>query len=100
MQGRAYVPLGRAALAARAWSAEAVKDRRTTVEEKLKAAFSPSELVVNDFSQGCEGGTLQVQIKASAFGGKTHLQRHRLVNDVLKEEIASYHAFTLDAHPE
>lgn len=70
------------------------------MEKKLYDQFSPSNLVVNDFSQGCEGGTLQVQIKAAAFKGKSHLQRHRMVNELLKEEIASYHAFTLEALPE
>jgi len=36
----------------------------------------------------------QVKIVSPAFEGKTLIQRHRLVNDALRDEIAKLHAFS------
>ena len=43
------------------------------------------------------GGThFEVTIKADAFAGKSRLQRHRMVNDILAEDLASsIHALEL-----
>ena len=49
---------------------------------------------VEDKSGGC-GQSFDVKIVSKDFEGKTPLQRHRIVNDALKEEIAQVHAFTL-----
>lgn len=50
-------------------------------------------LFVSDVSGGC-GQAYDVVIVSNQFEGKSTLQRHRLVNDRLKEEIASMHAFS------
>lgn len=50
-------------------------------------------VVVSDVSGGC-GQAFDVIIVSAAFQGLTTLKRHRLVNDALKEEIASMHAFS------
>lgn len=52
-----------------------------------------SALVVNDVSGGC-GQAYDVIIVSEAFSGLNTLKRHRLVNDVLKEQIAQLHAFS------
>ena len=50
-------------------------------------------LFVSDVSGGC-GQAFDVVIVSEQFEGKRTLQRHRLVNDCLKDEIASMHAFS------
>lgn len=45
------------------------------------------------FIGGC-GQAFQAVIVSQQFAGKTMLARHRLVNAVLKEEIAAIHAWT------
>jgi len=48
---------------------------------------------VEDLSDGC-GGKFMVTIVSEKFQGKGLLQRHRLVNACLEEEIKSIHAFS------
>ena len=48
---------------------------------------------VKDISGGC-GQSFEVLIVSNVFDGKPLLQRHRLVNECLKEEISQIHAFT------
>ena len=70
---------------------------RDTITEKLTAAFAPAALEVIDEShhhQGHggwrEGGEthFRVEIVSPAFVGKSRLERHRLVNAALAEELA------------
>lgn len=91
-----------------------------SIEDKLRAEFSPSKLTVVDHSGwaiesllvlqlvvyfsyfltgGCPGGTLEVEIHSEKFAGKAELQRHRMVNKVIKEEIQQFHAFVLRPIP-
>ena len=63
------------------------------IEEKLKAAFSPEFLDVIDESHQHGGGTLhethfKVVIVTRNFDGLRLLQRHRAVNETLKDEPA------------
>ncbi|VVT53579.1 uncharacterized protein SAPINGB_P003645 [Magnusiomyces paraingens] len=46
-----------------------------------------------DTSGGC-GQAFEVIIVSPVFAGKNRLMRHRLVNQALREEINSIHAFT------
>lgn len=46
---------------------------------------------------GCPGGTLEVLVQSKEFQGKNTLQKHRMVQALLKEEIATVHAFMLKA---
>lgn len=62
---------------------------KSIIQEKLEASF----VQVEDMSGGC-GQAFAVIIVSSKFEGKNKLMRHRLVNNALKEEIASIHAFT------
>lgn len=48
---------------------------------------------VVDQSDGC-GGKFAAVIVSSEFQGKTLLQRHRLVNTALAEELKTIHAFS------
>ncbi|MBP7253079.1 MAG: BolA family transcriptional regulator [Alphaproteobacteria bacterium] len=72
---------------------------------KLKAAFAPQALIIADESAkhaGHAGAHSQgeshfaVTITAAAFNGKSRLERQRMVNSVLAEELAArVHALRL-----
>jgi BolA family transcriptional regulator, general stress-responsive regulator len=77
-----------------------------TLEEKLKAAFNPQALSVIDESHqhaGHSGAHAQgeshfrVKIKAEAFRGMSRVNQHRMVNEVLAQELkARVHALALE----
>jgi BolA protein len=80
---------------------------RSILEEKLRTAFVPDWLEIVDESHRHaghaghrpEGEThFRVAIVSAAFAGKSRVERHRLVNAVLAEELASrVHALALKA---
>lgn len=77
------------------------------ITQKLTAAFAPQALRVIDESrqhQGHggwrEGGEthFRVDIVSEAFSGKSRLERHRLVNTALAQELADrVHALAIAA---
>lgn len=81
-----------------------VKDSITT---KLKKAFSPAQLDVVDEShlhQGHAGHRpggethFRVYIVSEAFAGKSRLDRHRMVNGALADDLAGgVHALAIKA---
>ncbi|CAG8444951.1 bola protein [Gigaspora rosea] len=60
-----------------------------TLREKLEAEY----VEVVDTSGGC-GQSYDVIIVSKVFEGKSVLQKHRLVNETCKSEIAQLHAFS------
>lgn len=77
------------------------------IHDKLSGALSPNALEVIDESHLHEGHAgarpggqshFRVKIVAEAFVGKTLVQRHRMVNEVLAEELAGpIHALAIKA---
>lgn len=77
------------------------------ITEKLTQAFAPAELSVADESHlhaghaGArpEGEThFRVTVVSQAFAGKTPVQRHRMINEVLADELAGpVHALAIKA---
>ncbi|TPX57055.1 hypothetical protein PhCBS80983_g04088 [Powellomyces hirtus] len=63
------------------------------LEEAIKTKLEAEHVDVIDTSNGC-GQSFDVVIVSKLFEGKPLLQRHRLVNDALKDEIAVIHAFS------
>ena len=70
---------------------------KSRIEEKLTEAFRPESLKIVDKSHlhaghaGArpEGEThFRVALVSSAFAGKSRVERHRMVNQVLSEELA------------
>ncbi|KAG0726359.1 BolA-like protein 2 [Chionoecetes opilio] len=53
-----------------------------------------TEKSVEDQSDGC-GAKFSVVVVAETFCGKPLLQRHRLVNAALQEELKEIHAFSM-----
>jgi len=84
----------------------------SSIKEKLEQSFTPSQLDVIDESakhahhrgaheHAAEGGSAEshfhILIVSDKFEGLSRLAKHRAVLDVLKEEVAQIHAFSLDA---
>jgi BolA protein len=80
---------------------------RTQIEKRLVEAFQPERLDVVDESHlhaghaghRPEGEThFRIHIVAAGFAGKSRLERHRLVNAALADELAGpVHALSIDA---
>lgn len=77
------------------------------ITQKLTEAFTPQSLKVEDESQKHEGHAgsrpggqthYRVYIVSQAFKGKTRLERHRMINQALSDELAGgIHALALHA---
>lgn len=76
-----------------------------SIAAKLKSELNPDLIDVQDVSHHHAGhagwreggGThFEVTIRASAFAGQSRVQRHRMVNQILKEDLAGgVHALEL-----
>ena len=77
------------------------------ITEKLHKAFAPQDLRVEDESHRHEGHAghrpggethFRIYIVAEAFGGKSRLERHRMINTALANELAGgVHALAIHA---
>ena len=80
---------------------------RQTITNKLREAFSPESLEVQDESHLHEGHAghrpggethFRVYIVSQAFQGKSRIERHRMINATLAGELAgSVHALAIHA---
>lgn len=78
---------------------------RDIITEKLREAFTPESLEVQDESHLHEGHAghrpggethFRVYIVSPAFSGKSRVERHRMINAALSAELAgSVHALAL-----
>ena len=80
---------------------------KSRIEEKLTGAFQPDSMLVTDefhlhvghagYQPGGETH-FRVKIVSAAFAGRGRVERHRMINEALAEELAgSVHALAL--HP-
>jgi BolA protein len=77
------------------------------ITEKLRKAFTPESLRVEDESHRHEGHSghrpggethFRLYIVSAAFRGKSRLERHRMVNAALASELSgSVHALAIHA---
>lgn len=80
---------------------------KALIERKLSEAFAPTALSVVDESHRHAGHAgsrpggethFRVSIVAAAFAGRSRLDRHRMVNATLAEELAGgVHALAIEA---
>ena len=56
--------------------------------------IAPADAIVKDMSSGC-GSFFHVTVSSPAFAGKTMVQQHRLVHDILREEIKLIHGLQI-----
>eukprot|EP01090_Pellita_catalonica_P008865 TRINITY_DN19930_c0_g1_i1.p1 TRINITY_DN19930_c0_g1~~TRINITY_DN19930_c0_g1_i1.p1 ORF type:complete len:123 (-),score=14.05 TRINITY_DN19930_c0_g1_i1:76-444(-) len=73
--------------------------REGRIRRILTAEFDPIELDVVDTSEGCEGGTILINIKSKKFKDLSMLKQHRAVQDVIKDDIKQVHAVQLKTTP-
>jgi BolA family transcriptional regulator, general stress-responsive regulator len=81
--------------------------RRDQITEKLRNAFAPESLDVEDESHRHEGHAghrpggethFRLYIVSETFRGKSRLERHRLINAALADELAGgVHALAIHA---
>lgn len=64
-----------------------------TIKHAIYERLEAQLVHVEDMSGGC-GLAFAVVIVSPLFQGKNKLMRHRMVNNALKDEIKSIHAFT------
>jgi len=79
-----------------------------TIREKLTAALDPERLdIVNDShrhaghrgSPGTGESHFRVFVVSSQFAGRSRVERHRMVNEALAEELrTTVHALAIAAH--
>lgn len=80
-------------------AAEAVQNSTGITPDALSQTLrnapelNASHVDIQDISGGC-GASFAALIVSDAFQGKSALQRHRLVNGLLKDEIKAIHAWT------
>ncbi|XP_075999810.1 bolA-like protein 2 [Genypterus blacodes] len=63
------------------------------IKDKLMKELAAEHVEVEDMTQSRCAASFKVLIVSSQFAGKPLLQRHRLVNNCLAEELKEIHAF-------
>ena len=81
--------------------------RSDVIAEKLREAFAPQSLHIEDESDRHEGHAghrpsgethFRLYIVSEAFRGKSRLERHRMINAVLADELlGGVHALAIHA---
>lgn len=69
---------------------------RSKIESSIENVYN---VIVTDLSYGC-GQSFDVVVVSNTFEGKNKLQRSRLVNNTLKEELTQIHAFSCKCYTE
>ncbi|KAG7879305.1 hypothetical protein KL905_003296 [Ogataea polymorpha] len=85
--------LPRARLGRRFVSSE-MDEYESMIYKKLAQELEPSNLSVRDISGGC-GSMFAINIESPKFKGLPMIKQHRLVNELLKDEIAKWHGLQL-----
>ncbi|KAL6042013.1 BolA-like protein 3 [Balamuthia mandrillaris] len=67
--------------------------RKERIEAILTAKLQPTRLEVIATAEGCPGGSVTVIVESMAFKDLNLLKQHRLVKDLVKDEIQDVHAF-------
>eukprot|EP01100_Stratorugosa_tubuloviscum_P015515 TRINITY_DN8995_c0_g1_i1.p1 TRINITY_DN8995_c0_g1~~TRINITY_DN8995_c0_g1_i1.p1 ORF type:complete len:126 (-),score=66.81 TRINITY_DN8995_c0_g1_i1:98-475(-) len=70
--------------------------REQRVDQLLRKELNPTYLKVIDLSGGCDGGTLRIEIESEMFIGKSKVTQHRMVQNLIKEEMKTLHALSLE----
>ncbi|KAI9499074.1 bola protein [Zychaea mexicana] len=71
-------------------SAMRMSEGEKQIHDKLTEALTPHKLRVVDVSGGC-GSMYAIDIATKAFEGSSIVKQHRMVNQILKEEIKDMH---------
>eukprot|EP01134_Creolimax_fragrantissima_P002864 CFRG2864T1 len=66
----------------------------TLMTNKLTAALDPSSVEVIDVSGGC-GASYEVYVTSAKFEGLSMIKQHRMVNDILRDDVQKMHAIRI-----
>ncbi|CAK4032281.1 Hypothetical predicted protein [Lecanosticta acicola] len=69
-------------------------ERERKVFDMIKESLHPTKLEVQDISGGC-GSMYGIDIVSEKFRGLSVIKQHRLVNEILREEIKGWHGVQL-----
>lgn len=69
------------------------------IYNKLTQNLQPKQLQVNDISGGC-GSMFAIDITSEKFKGLSIIKQHKLVNQVLKDDIKRWHGLQLRTRSE
>ncbi|CAB4010941.1 Hypothetical predicted protein, partial [Paramuricea clavata] len=64
------------------------------IAEKIQSKLNVSKIEVEDISGGC-GSMYRIFVAAAEFQGKRTIQQHRIINDILQDEVKDMHGLTL-----
>lgn len=64
------------------------------IYKMLQERFQPAKLEVQDVSGGC-GSMFAILVESTEFKGIPMVKQHRLVNELLKDEISQWHGLQL-----
>ena len=84
-----------AGVPSRTMSIDSRSEGELHIERLLKEQLAVSECEVRDISGGC-GASYEVYVCAEDFRGKRTLQQHRLVQQILKDEMKDIHALRIN----
>ncbi|KAI5959838.1 uncharacterized protein KGF55_005070 [Candida pseudojiufengensis] len=76
------------------YSTNTMGDYENKIYNILEKEFDPTNLKVQDVSGGC-GSMFAIFVESNKFKGLPMIKQHRLVNDILKDEIKKWHGLQL-----
>ncbi|KAG0680106.1 BolA-like protein 3 [Kluyveromyces marxianus] len=69
------------------------------ITDKLSKELKPSSITVSDISGGC-GSMFSIDVTSEKFQSLSIVKQHKLVNDILKEDIKRWHGLQLRTRKE
>ncbi|EDO15747.1 hypothetical protein Kpol_1049p4 [Vanderwaltozyma polyspora DSM 70294] len=76
----------------RVWYSQTTQEK--LVFEKLSKELNPSNLRVQDISGGC-GSMFAIDVTSDKFKGLSMIKQHKLVNEILRDDISQWHGLQL-----
>ncbi|KAI9103104.1 bola protein [Phlyctochytrium arcticum] len=65
-----------------------------SIHEKLARELKATKLVVSDISGGC-GSMYAIQVTSPEFKGQSLIKQHRMVTELLKDDIKEMHGIQI-----
>ena len=69
-----------------------LSSRADRLTKLVKEGLQTESVQVFDDSADGQGGHVEIEVISPLFAGKTRLQQHRMVNDVVAQEMSTIHA--------
>ncbi|GJN90512.1 hypothetical protein Rhopal_003523-T1 [Rhodotorula paludigena] len=74
--------------------AEQLTDGEKTLKDRLEQGLDGAKVQVQDVSGGC-GSFYAISVEHESFKGLSMIKQHRIVNDLLKDDIKGMHGLQL-----